>query len=503
MVRFLKKRGKQSIQDGLNAYGTEFLKLNVAVWLLLFFLFFFVVLQHKQDVDYILTLNEFYSQLDELNGELYEDITGAEQESSEIMDKRLQRMRRNLKILKQLKAADNFRRNVDDLNDMFDMYAQNVRHIYECLSKDETENVFSIYGETQEIFNYLNKDFQRIYTQLLNYVEETENRQYIQKLFILGVSVVFFFMLTKNRMKKGKGLVEKIADPVMELAGIAQKVEEGELLRDNLKKNTMECDFREISILQHVFISMLEKLEKQMREIMEMADLKDQMKEKELENLRISNELKNSELKALQMQINPHFLFNTLNMIAKTAYIENAESTQLLLECTASLLRYTLDNSMYLVPLEKEIKMLKNYVSIQENRFDDRIQFLFKLDPSLNQIQVPRLILQPILENAVIHGVGMKISDGLIEIRTYRRKNQCEVCISDNGQGMDREELGQVIKRMKEKNNDGKRIGLSNVYMRLRALFGNEADLQIESTLGEGTTVSVLLPLEKDGELYV
>lgn len=97
----------------------------------------------------------------------------------------------------------------------------------------------------------------------------------------------------------------------------------------------------------------------------------------------------------------------------------------------------------------------------------------------------------------------MKISDGLIEIRTYRRKNQCEVCISDNGQGMDREELGQVIKRMKEKNNDGKRIGLSNVYMRLRALFGNEADLQIESTLGEGTTVSVLLPLEKDGELYV
>lgn len=236
MVRFLKKRGKQSIQDGLNAYGTEFLKLNVAVWLLLFFLFFFVVLQHKQDVDYILTLNEFYSQLDELNGELYEDITGAEQESSEIMDKRLQRMRRNLKILKQLKAADNFRRNVDDLNDMFDIYAQNVRHIYECLSKDETENVFSIYGETQEIFNYLNKDFQRIYTQLLNYVEETENRQYIQKLFILGVSVVFFFMLTKNRMKKGKGLVEKIADPVMELAGIAQKVEEGELLRDNLKK---------------------------------------------------------------------------------------------------------------------------------------------------------------------------------------------------------------------------------------------------------------------------
>ena len=502
MVRFLRSKKEQSIQEGLTAYGREFLWLNIAVWILLFFLFFFVVLQHKQDVDYILALNEFYSQLDGLNSELYDDMIGGEAENIQTIQGILQEMEQNLNTLKKLQTGESFRRNMDDLQDMFKVYAGDVEEIYEAVaghSGGNTAAVFSTYEEAQEIFGYLNKDFQKMYSQLLNFVEERENRQYIQKMILLGICVAFFFALSKRKMQKGKKIVEKIAEPVTELAGIAREVEAGDFLGDTFRKETMNCDFQEISVLQHVFLSMLEKLEKQMREIMEIAELKDQMKEKELDNLKMSNELKNSELKALQMQINPHFLFNTLNMIAKTAYMENAESTQLLLECTASLLRYTLDSSMYLVPLEKEIAMLKNYVSIQENRFGDRIQFFFELDKSLDQVQVPRLILQPLLENAVTHGVGMKVTGGMIRIQTCRTETQCVITVTDNGQGMSREQIGAVRKGMREKSS-GQRIGLSNVYMRLQVLFGDEAKLQIESSSGEGTAVSITLPLSVKGE---
>lgn len=211
--------------------------------------------------------------------------------------------------------------------------------------------------------------------------------------------------------------------------------------------------------------------------------------------MRISNELKNSELKALQMQINPHFLFNTLNMIAKTAYMETAECTALLLECTASLLRYTLDNSMQPVPLEKELGMLKNYVSIQENRFGERIQFHFQLDKSLNQIQIPRLILQPVLENAITHGVGMKIVGAQIQIQTYRKDGCCVLTVFDNGQGMEQEDLEQVRKKMKEKCSGGEQVGLRNIYYRLRYFYGTEADLQIESKVEQGTKVTIIIPI--------
>ena len=152
-----------------------------------------------------------------------------------------------------------------------------------------------------------------------------------------------------------------------------------------------------------------------------------------------------------------------------------------------------------MVPLEKEIAMLKNYVSIQENRFGDRIQFFFELDKSLDQVQVPRLILQPLLENAVTHGVGMKVTGGMIRIQTCRTETQCVITVTDNGQGMSREQIGAVRKGMREKSS-GQRIGLSNVYMRLQVLFGDEAKLQIESNSGEGTAVSITLPLSVKGE---
>lgn len=251
--------------------------------------------------------------------------------------------------------------------------------------------------------------------------------------------------------------------------------------------------------LHQVYNSMIRRIQRQVMEIRQNASTMERLKNQELENLRISNLLKASELKALQMQINPHFLFNTLNMISQTAYLESAEQTAGLLGKTARLLRYSLDHSGREVTLAKEIKILGNYVELQEQRFGERISFSFDLDESLHQIHVPSLLLQPLVENCITHGVGMKGEDAKITICTrYDSEHQSgRIVIADNGEGMSQETLERVRREMQENDKIGQKIGLSNVYLRLMIFFNRRATMDIFSVEGEGTRIEITVPCQE------
>lgn len=280
MARILKDEKKCSIQEGLFEYGREFQRLMVALWVILFLLFFLIITQHKQDMDYFLTLNEFYDRLEEVNGGLYSDIIGNVGENFQGTREKLELMDEKLKILQRLNVGNGFIRDMDDLGDMYDRYRSEVEKIYEFLGTEniDVEMVFEYYENTQSAFTFLNKDFQKMYSQILTFVKEKEEKQYVQKLFLLGVLVVVFSVLTRMKMKNTKLLVEKIAGPIKELAQEAKEVKTGDFLNQSLK--TGESYFEEIDILQHVFASMLETLKKQMKEIIENANLKDQMRKK-------------------------------------------------------------------------------------------------------------------------------------------------------------------------------------------------------------------------------
>ena len=196
------------------------------------------------------------------------------------------------------------------------------------------------------------------------------------------------------------------------------------------------------------------------------------------------------------MQINPHFLFNTLNMISQTAYMEDAEQTSQLLDSTAALLRYALDSAAREVPLSREIENLGIYVSLLEQRFGSRIQFTFELDETFHAITVPALILQPLVENAITHGVGMYLKNGHVTIRTeYDPENSLGIIrIIDNGAGLKQEELEQVRREMKQSKHPEQKLGLSNVYARLRIYFHGSADIEITSIPNVETKISIFLP---------
>ena len=255
-------------------------------------------------------------------------------------------------------------------------------------------------------------------------------------------------------------------------------------------------------MLIQVFNMMAQQIKSQIKIIEEDAKTKVLYQKQKVEKLKILNLLRTSELKSLQMQMNPHFLFNTLNMIAKTAYIEEAEKTVFLLKKTSQLLRYSLDYMGKSVTLGQELESLGNYVYLQEQRFGKRILFEFDLDESFHQTKIPCLILQPLVENSIIHGVGAFVEGGRVLIQTkYEQKSgRGLIRIADNGCGMDGQTLALVRERLSSDEEQREKLGLANVCRRLQIFFEERANMEIRSTALKGTAVEIMVPVKERDE---
>ncbi|WP_188400135.1 PocR ligand-binding domain-containing protein [Sporomusa sp. GT1] len=218
-----------------------------------------------------------------------------------------------------------------------------------------------------------------------------------------------------------------------------------------------------------------------------MAELK---AKSELQNL-----LRAAELKALQAQINPHFLFNALNTIARLSLLEGAERTQEVVHSLSALLRTNLRDMEEMRTLQQEIKSIEDYLSIQQVRFGDRIQATIEIQPELMKISVPALSLQPLVENAIIHGLEPKKEGGHIYISGYVANNNIIIRVSDTGVGIPQERMGAILKSEKRSSKGHLTgIGLINVHQRIQHYFGEQYGLRIESKVGEGTEVYLSLP---------
>lgn len=211
-----------------------------------------------------------------------------------------------------------------------------------------------------------------------------------------------------------------------------------------------------------------------------------------LESQRLAEEAK---LSSLRSQINPHFLFNTLNTIRRVAQLEKAPKTEALILSLAKIFRHSLRSNDGPVPLEDEIAATQQYFLIQNTRFGERVELEWRLDPACEteSLLVPPMILQPLVENAVRHGLEPKPEGGRIEIDVSLEDEMLCIVVADNGCGMDGETLRFVQSGEKPPNAEHG-IGLSNVYKRLHIL-DERNELLIRSALGEGTRITIRLPI--------
>jgi len=203
-----------------------------------------------------------------------------------------------------------------------------------------------------------------------------------------------------------------------------------------------------------------------------------------------------TELKALQAQVNPHFLFNTLNTIARLALLEGASKTQEIVYALADLLRENLRDIDVPRTLEKEVKSTKDYLAIQQVRFGDRIQTFIDIDPQIMNIMIPALTLQPLIENSIIHGLEKKIEGGQIYICGRIEGEEIVITVRDTGVGVDIEHIRNIFSAGKRTITHGHTtgIGLINVHKRIQHHFGSEYGLKMESQVGEGTSCYIRLP---------
>ena len=208
--------------------------------------------------------------------------------------------------------------------------------------------------------------------------------------------------------------------------------------------------------------------------------------------------LKEARFLALQSQINPHFLFNTLNTISRVITFSRSEEAIKLIGALANILRYNMGSGKLYVTLQDELELIKRYVFIQQYRFGDRLRVDFDcMALNTSAITIPRFTLQPIIENAVIHGIEPKIEGGHLRIKAYLNKGRAVIKIVDNGVGMSKEKIELIMSlKNKEKTGHTNAIGLSNVINRL-AIFcnGKSRFFMIKSKPGLGTIVRITLPI--------
>jgi len=205
--------------------------------------------------------------------------------------------------------------------------------------------------------------------------------------------------------------------------------------------------------------------------------------ERALNAERLQTRLAEAQLQALQRQLQPHFLFNTLHTISSLMR-SDIEAADLMIDRLSDLLRMSLRSNAQEVSVTQEIEILQSYLAIEQTRFRDRLTVAIDVDPAVLDARVPHLLLQPLVENAVRHGIAPRARPGRIDIRVFRKSGQLEVEVRDSGDGLPPDRLVAM--------NDG--VGLGNTRARLAHLYGSAHRFAFANLPGEGFQVSVSIP---------
>lgn len=215
--------------------------------------------------------------------------------------------------------------------------------------------------------------------------------------------------------------------------------------------------------------------------------------------------LKKAEFDTLQSQINPHFLYNTLDAIRGQALKDGTPTVSSMVEALSSLFRYSISSNDTFRTFEEELSNLDHYLLIQQFRFNNRFQIIKEIEDEtiLHCIKIPKLLLQPIVENAIYHGLEMKSGEGIIRIKAYHTDKAIMIIIHDNGIGIDLETLKRINEALRDgvsdfsaRTNHGTGMALININKRIQLYYGSDYGLTVYSTVGLGTEVHISLPLE-------
>lgn len=314
---------------------------------------------------------------------------------------------------------------------------------------------------------------------LVSIVDENEMfkdvRNYIiLVVFISALTTVLFFALIITITSRYSNSIRKISKGIRSFG-------EGQM---DVKLDLEEKD--ELFIIAHQFNKMTARIN----------DLVNTLEKQKKDIAVVLNQKRKFELRALESQINPHFIYNTLDMINWIAIGNGQEEISEMLSTLGSLLRYSISNIDIIVTLNAEIEWIKKYIYLQKIRFNNSFECIYDISEEALQFPIYKLLLQPVVENAILHGFEGIKSGGIIKISAHVNEERM-LCIeiSDNGHGIDEDVLKQIEEYISNGNvSDGDNIGIKNVINRVKLYYSGQARISIESYKGSGTRVQFKLP---------
>lgn len=367
----------------------------------------------------------------------------------------------------------------------FGTFSLTVDEIIELLLSGQNDEASALYYEraepcgsymrqyTQQLLERAIQDNQSAYAQLNRLNERLKQVQSLVLILCLTLGIILVISLL--------ALLRSVKD----MARASHAISQGDL-------DTPDVD----ETLQDEIGQMAKAFNEMKRSMKQQVQLLEEKNEMEKEALELQNLMEREKLQQLRSQINPHFLFNTLNVIMYTSQQEGASRTHSLIGSLSRLFRYALGSNEAQVPLSREVHIVDEFYSLYRARFSERMGLQWHISPEvdLTETMVPSFILQPLVENSFKHGLAPKEEGGCVDIFIDVEEKTLKIAVTDDGVGMSPEALDNLRRNLRNPPTAGEHIGVYNVAARLR-LWGREYGMDILSEQGKGTTAALRLPL--------
>ncbi len=351
-----------------------------------------------------------------------------------------------------------------------ELQTENIRLIMEA----DSDTILSGKGSTEKLYS-ISRSAKTGWTVVdcVRVEELLRKSNKAQSLYILVAAGLMAGALVFSRF-----IAKSITQPLQKLCDSMERVQEGDFSVSDIVVDSAN----EIGSLTTSFNVMTHRIQ----ELME-------------QNIREQEAKRKSELKALQSQINPHFLYNTLDSIIWMAEGKKNEEVVLMTASLARLLRQSISNEDEVISIGQEIEYARGYLTIQKMRYKDKMEFRIDVEPSILNIRLIKLVLQPIIENAIYHGLKYKESKGLLLVKGFLKDGNAVIQVIDDGVGMEPEVLEHIFEKHKV-NYRSNGVGVYNVQKRLQLYYGSEYGITYESEKGKGTTATITIPGNQEGQ---
>lgn len=445
-------------------------------------------------------LNELSTTLNDVHTNMTEYLNTKTSEVMEMYYKSVGEYSAKIDEISEVIGSTNLSRMERNIKKLSEEYLRQANQAVEAKRGRNVQKYSQRYEDASELFDYINTYIESLNNDQL--ISNSKNYQDLSKSLRLleTTNISLLLIAIIGTVVIITTMTGSIIQPLKKLSHAANRVANGELEIKRLEVESKD----EIGVVTSAFNQMVVSIRDNIERLKESMESEQILREKEL---KMETHLKDAQLKYLQAQINPHFLFNTLNAGAQLAMMEDADKTYNYIQKVANFFRYNVKKNNDIVTIREEINLINDYIYILNVRFSGDINFDTQIDETVLDQKMPSMILQPIIENSVNHGIREMEGRGKIILSVYREQGMVNISIMDNGVGMEKEKIERLLNGSLQEidvtgNSNG--VGMDNVIQRLRLYYGNNDVIEIRPGKdGIGLEVVLHITMEKGDEDYV